>query len=785
MKAKNRNNHCRIKFIRSAVLMSLAFVAICSGQSRSENKWLPKEIDIGPLAPEVDDFLISLNGQMRLLLCRYDGPNLSDALNLVDGKVNIGDAIWNTQIDVAPVNRDGSALDITIDLQLDQGHVDGVGIAVAFDFKDWDTDNYVMLPASVYNGNRYKIVDRDYAAGLDRKYLYKKDLPMMSVPVPQLSLEPEMVSRLEVNAGNLSTPAMCFYSKKKERGFILLAEQQSPYGDNGFIVEESSDRRTATFVVSAPGVRERKPLFVGFEDSSDRGTAMKSGNKRRLRLRVYNFGARDIPGLFDKFMTVRKEVTGPNAPRNLIPMGQVAKWMAERIDERWYEGPDFQFYRPENADWISFGWIGGLMNTFPMLALGDGLHLDRVSKTFDFAIPRGQGDSGYFYGALDHNGRPFGREGYDEFPEIVLARKNADVLYWMVKQFELLRAQGRSTSIDPKWEHHIKRLAQAFVATWGRYGEWGRMLNNRTGAVAEYNTSGGVMAIGGLALAAKYFKEPEFLKMAREAADFYYSRDFEGMGMTSGGCADILQNADSETAAGFMTALMILYEITGEAVWLRKSRNLAHLVATWTTSYDYRLPRATELGQLDAKLAGAYWASTQNKHSAPGICTSSGDALFKIFRATGNRLYADLLNDIIHAYGEGIRPGGYTNERLTYCDAEPFSVGNRGTHITGWNELNGFLMALEVPGIYLLADTGKLYVFDSVTAEIIDRDHKDISLKISNPTKFDTKISLFAESGRRAKRALGDVAFLHWPQVHLGAGQTKIVRIDKNGNLIP
>jgi hypothetical protein len=57
------------------------------------------------------------------------------------------------------------------------------------------------------------------------------------------------------------------------------------------------------------------------------------------------------------------------------------------------------------------------------------------------------------------------------------------------------------------------------------------------------------------------------------------------------------------------------------------SRNLASLVATWAVSYDYELPRNTELGNLDAKLAGMYWACTQNKLGAPGICTSAGDAL--------------------------------------------------------------------------------------------------------------------------------------------------------------
>lgn len=179
------------------------------------------------------------------------------------------------------------------------------------------------------------------------------------------------------------------------------------------------------------------------------------------------------------------------------------------------------------------------------------------------------------------------------------------------------------------------------------------------------------------------------------------------------------------------------------------------MCATWTISYDYELPKETELAKQGAKLAGIFWASTQSKHGAPGICTSSGDPLFKIYRATVDERYADLMNDIVHAHGESIRPGGYTNERLTYCDAEPHSVGNRGTHVPGWNELNGFLMALELPGIYVQPDSDKFYVFDHVEAEIIERKKDGCVLKIVNPTKFDATVSIFAEGAKQAQKSLG------------------------------
>jgi hypothetical protein len=349
----------------------------------------------------------------------------------------------------------------------------------------------------------------------------------------------------------------------------------------------------------------------------------------------------------------------------------------------------------------------------------------------------------------------------------------------MLKQFLVLKAQGRGDAIQPAWEQNTRRLADAFVTTWQRCGQWGNFVNNQTGDVAVYNTSGGVMAIGGLALAADYFHQPEYLRVAREAADFYYQRDFVRQGLTTGGCADILQNADSETAAGFMAALVALYETTGDARWLEKSRQLANLLATWVVSYDYELPKSTELGRLGAKLAGAVWASTQNKHGAPGLCTSSGDSLFKIYRATGDRRYAELLRDIVHAHAEGLKPGGQITERLTYCDAD--SRGNRGGGSTGWCELNGFLMALEIPGIYVGAGKDECFVFDHVEVTVLERNRSGVQLEIKNPTPFAAEVTIFGESATGAQQPLGVTAFLKWPRVRINPGATVRVLVQPDG----
>lgn len=712
-----------------------------------------------------------MNGRpYRLLECRYDGPRLEHCTE--------AGADWH--VDAQENACDGRTVyTFTFTAMRDMKEA---GVAVAFDETGWSSDNYVMIPASVYNGNRQRIVNREYATGLDKTDYYRKDLALTSNPIPQLSPEFGAPSRIEVLVNNAATPAIVYLERAKRKGTILLTDQGLEWDgrilDHGLTVEESRDRSQASFVISAPGVRERKPEFIGFSDSPDRGIEVKAGDCITIRVSRIDFYCEDVPDLLARFMKYRKSHIAGAAPRNLMPMSEVFDRMVKNIEERYYEGPEWQYYCPENADWMSYGWIGGLMNTYPMLALGDAEHYRKVANTFDFALPRAKGQSGYYYDVLGADGNVLARDAASRQKGIGLTRKNADILYWMVKQFMLLEAQGRAESILPEWETAVRSLADAFVRTWRRHGTWGNYVDVESGDIAVYNTTGGAMAVAGLVLAARYFDNPEYLRVAREAADDYY-RSFALVGFTSGGCGDILQNADSETAIALTTSFVTLYEATGERLCLERAVDLANLCATWTVSFPYRLPEDTPLAKLGANLTGAVWASTQNKHGAPGFCTQSGDALFKIYRATGDKAYADLLRDVIHAHAEGIQPNGKITERLTYCDAD--SRGSRGDGgKTGWNETNGAMMALEIPGIYVRTDLPEVYVFDHVKAEIAREDERRIVLEISNPTEYDAAVTILAEDGGTAEKPLGDNAFVRWREkVYVKAGKSVTYTVER------
>jgi hypothetical protein len=115
---------------------------------------------------EVNRFLQSDGGSMRLLVCRYDGPVVLETKPFQEGKLVTPDSEWSSTIIYNPVPGDHDAVDLTIVFRLDKGKSVSSGVAVAFDFNQWNADNYLMIPASVYNGNRNKIVNRSYASGL-------------------------------------------------------------------------------------------------------------------------------------------------------------------------------------------------------------------------------------------------------------------------------------------------------------------------------------------------------------------------------------------------------------------------------------------------------------------------------------------------------------------------------------------------------------------------------------------------------------------------------------------
>lgn len=73
--------------------------------------------------------------------------------------------------------------------------------------------------------------------------------------VPKLNHEwgPSFV---QLRSGAMATPSVCFHDSLNRKGFILLTNQSTVFGDNGIYLEENKKRDKFKISISVPVVRE-------------------------------------------------------------------------------------------------------------------------------------------------------------------------------------------------------------------------------------------------------------------------------------------------------------------------------------------------------------------------------------------------------------------------------------------------------------------------------------------------------------------------------------------------
>jgi hypothetical protein len=595
----------------------------------------------------------------------------------------------------------------------------------------------------------------------------------------------------------------------------VLTDQQTRLGNVGLTVEENADRSQGTVQVTAPLVRELRPTINGLIPSSDRGAAWKTGDEMTLRTRLYSFPALRLQTLFDRFVQIRKDLTGPTAPRHMVPLSQVWAILEDKQNrENWSENWGFYAlgvraaHEPMYNIW-QLGWVGGCQNTLAFLLAGSELSRQRAWRNLDTILTRSQARSGFFNGMGD--GERWYSDGFSKPFEgnMSLVRKNADALYFFLKQFLLLQKQGKD--VPPNWQEVVKRQADAFVTLWKRRGQFGQFINVETGDIRIGATTSAAAAPAALALASKYYSNPEYLQVAEQSARLFYNRDVKA-GVTTGGPAEALQAPDCESAYALLESFVVLYEITGEKEWLTDAEDQAAQFATWIVSYDYQFPPGTTFAKLKMRTTGTCWANGQNKCSVPTICTASGDALFELYRATGKAVYLELMRDIAQAgpeymsradrpipavvSGQLVNPKaggnlanlepGWIFERVQMGDWESpgVPIGETYHATASWCEAALMLTWAEIPGLYVQPDKGLAYAFDHIDARVLSHAGDRVTVRLTNSTKFPAHVRALIESSDDASKPLGFNALYGRPLIDLAAGEQKNVTFDARQGLV-
>jgi len=729
------------------------------------------------------------------LIRRYTGSRCS-AETVLDPQTDTvaGPTPWSCQWQVTPVPGRAECLDIATTFTLLSGQAEATGVAVALELADWTPANYVLLPAAAYNGNRLAVAPQPYPPLWRDARNYRPDMPPTITDLPRLNTGAGR-SCIELSTGDVTTPAMGFQSAGTGRGCLITTVQQTRLGNSGLTVEEHANRRSARFMVSAPCVRQQQYRFNagGMTPGDETGAAWKRGDTVVLRLRVWFFAAPRVQDLFDAFAIMRKDLAPPTSIAPQLPMSAAwqilqDKYNRQNWDEAWgYYRVAVDFHttfavneRPLCFLWQA-GWVGGGMVTHSLLFAGSETSRQRAWRNLEMIFERTPAPSGFLYGIGD--GEKFYSDGFDTpHPgQLHMVRKSADLLFWALKQFDLLGRQGQG--VPPAWQASVRRLADAFVRLWERYGQFGQFVDVQTGDLLIGGSTAGAAAPAGLALAATWFKDPRYLTVAKAAARHYCLNDLK-RGLITGGPGEILSAPDSESAYALFESLVVLYEVSGEAQWLTAARDMLRHLATWVVSYDYVFPPDSTLGKAQVRTTGAVWANVQNKHAAPAFCTASGDALLKYWRATADPLALDLLRDLARGLPQYLaRPSRCFNDRMQpgwMCERVNMSDWEGREGIGGnlfgscWAEVSLMAQTVEIPGLYVQPDTGLYCVFDHLTAECLSRNGHGLTLRLANPTAFPAVVRVLCEPSTATRRPLGVNALYNGRTITIAPGQSVV-----------
>jgi hypothetical protein len=321
------------------------------------------------------------------------------------------------------------------------------------------------------------------------------------------------------------------------------------------------------------------------------------------------------------------------------------------------------------------------------------------------------------------------------------------------------------------------------VRLWDRYRQLGQFVNVDSGEIVVGGSTAAALAPAGLALAAAYFKKDDYLRVAKAAAQQMFDR-YVRAGLTCGGPGDALQCPDSESAAALLESFMTLFEQTGDRAWIERAGAVARQLATWVISHDFH-PAGGGDAAGAVRTAGAVLSDAQSRHGSPGYVLFSGEALLRLYRATGDVAYLELLRDTVHNLAQYLPRA----EQAARVRGEP--AGSARADTSDWLDATGdvvpavgvydtssLLAYAEVPGVYVQTDTGFVHAFDHVEARIKQRTGERVTVTLSNGTKADAAVRVMAESAADAARPLGVGALMLARLVAVPAGASADVELE-------
>lgn len=558
-------------------------------------------------------------------------------------------------------------------------------------------DDFVFMPACCYAGNQFRVLKKKYPPMFMSEEA-SVNMETVITDVPRLNEDGS--GCIEVTTGDMAVPCIGVFSEERRKGFLLFTVQEINGKNLGLAYGQGK------MIITYPAKRtEVYTRFKMHENKAEDKEAYKTA-EAEIPYRFLEFECADLEHFYEVFFENRKIMGMDCSLPQVLSKEEQLKIQIEKYNKyNWREKGEFYACGVGEGKYNVWqpGWVGGGMLTYAFLKLGGMQEKERSMKTLRHLF-RFQGASGFFYGGCDKDLVKYG-DGFDTpgTENWCMTRKSADILYFVLRQFELI------DEVPAIMKTGMKRCADAFINLWKEYGQLGQFVDAESGKLVVGGSSSAAIVSAGLVLATRYFKDKVYVEASEEIAEYYYN-NFVRKGYTTGGPGEILQCPDSESAFGLLESLVCLYEETGKEKFLIYAKNTAYLCSSWVVSYNYKFPSDSEFAKLGMKTVGSVIANIQNKHSAPGICTLSGTSLRKLFEWTGNDKFLEMYREItetisqymsteerpIHAVDGRKLPSGFICERVNMSDWETKSWVGGLFYGSCWCEVSNLLVLAEM-----------------------------------------------------------------------------------------
>jgi hypothetical protein len=128
-----------------------------------------------------------------------------------------GGSEWSIRARAAHASDREDSWDCSVDFEVLSGRLPCANVAVSFDFGAWSHENYVLMPAAAYNGNRFRSIPQAYPPFLHAEDGIGPIMPVTITDVPRLNDGPG-ASAIHLCAGDMATPcAVCARQGRRAR----------------------------------------------------------------------------------------------------------------------------------------------------------------------------------------------------------------------------------------------------------------------------------------------------------------------------------------------------------------------------------------------------------------------------------------------------------------------------------------------------------------------------------------------------------------------------------------